>query len=234
MKFIKIRNILSTVKITTFVYNKNGYADFGRLVLMKHPCLLPLLILALLTGCTLAGSGPARPTLTAEGGQEAAGQHTPSPIPTPCPSTTADQSLFGSAEEGFCFLYPADFYVYPSQAIILRTISPSSAADSAGGAVTITDEDLGERSIQDVADTIIAQNKGSGSPSKQEISLDTGYPAFLLEGFSGPPPWRALLMGHAGKAYLITFQPWDDSQPDIKANLERIYVSIVTSWMFTH
>ena len=195
---------------------------------------LPLaLLVGLIGGCSLSGTGPARPTLTPENNPAPGVRFTPSPIPTPCPPSVGDEIRYGGAEGGFCFLFPSSFYVYPSKAIILRTLPTTSETSSNGGAMTITFEDLQGKSIQDYADEIIAQNSAGGSPSKTEITLEKGYPAFLLDGFAGPPPWRALLLGHAGKAYLISFQPWDNSLPTIQADLQQIFETVVSSWTFT-
>ncbi len=200
---------------------------------MKPKYLLPVLLVGLLWGCSVTGTGPLRPTLTAEGFPDQAAMLTPSPIPTPCPTSVGDEIGYGGVEGGFCFLYPSDFYIYPSKAIIFRTMPTTSQTDTGGGAMTITIEDIQGVNIQDYAKAIVAQNSKSGTPSISQISLGMGYPAYLLDGFSGPPPWRALLMEHKGKAYLITFQPWDNSLPTIQAQLQQIFESVVNSWTFT-
>ena len=198
--------------------------------MMLRPRHLSLVLLIFsLSGCNLLGLNLTPLAVVPESAQA-----TTTKGQVSCPQPAADEKLYGGLRTGFFFLYPAGFYVYPSKAIILRTLPTGSGSDAASGTMTITYEDLAGRTLQAYADSIIAQNTGSGSPYQSPFTLDSGYPAILLVGFDGPPPWRAILLEHGGLAFLISFQPWDDSQPAAKADLERLYMSVINSWLFTY
>jgi hypothetical protein len=153
------------------------------------------------------------------------------PMPPSCPAPIGGEQVFEQPTLGICFLYPADFYVYASTAVILH--GPLHGSGEAGaGAMTITTDSLAGQTLQEYADQAAVPVSSGDHPTQQAIVFGNGYSGILIDNSGAPSGWREVLLEHGGKVFQISFQPWSDDQPAAKADLERIYTSISASWVF--
>jgi hypothetical protein len=152
--------------------------------------------------------------------------------PPSCPLPDADQSAYDGSGPGFCFVYPSDFYLFPSTAVTLIGPTHGSGVESQTGNMSITSDNLAGQSLQEYADQVVAQNGEGGSPARQAVSLTNGYPALLIDGLRSQLNWRDLLIEHKGRVYLLSFQPWDGTAPAAREDLQRLYASVIDSWVF--
>jgi hypothetical protein len=201
-----------------------------------------LTIGTLLLGACSILNRPAAPSVTptaADGALPAGVTTVPGPVgtavqtgtapPPPCPTPMDTQQLYDGSGPGFCFLYPSDFYLYPGAAVILIGPPHALGTTSVSGTLTITSEILSAEDLQQYAAQLTG---GSGQPAPQALVVGSGYPAMLVDEISGQVKRRDLLIEHAGRVYQISFQPWDDATPDARGDLQRIYASLVESWVF--
>jgi hypothetical protein len=152
--------------------------------------------------------------------------------PPVCPSPLDNQQLYNGTGPGFCFLYPSDFYLYPGAAVILVGPPHTTGTGSVSGTLTITSEALSGEDLQQYAAQLTGSSGQTAQPAGQELVVGSGYPAILVDDLSGQVKRRDLFIEHTGQVYQVSFQPWDGSAPEVRDDLQRIYTSLVDSWVF--
>jgi hypothetical protein len=191
--------------------------------------------LGLLAACSgLPGFGggiPATPTGTAE--VTATVEVTPAPTAASCPGPIGDEQLYEEPSLGFCFLYPRDFYLFASSAVIFHGPPHGSGVEQGVGAMSITVSGLGGQSLQEYADRAAALASPGDQPTQQKILFGSGYSGILIDNTAALPGWRDVLLEHGGQVYQISFQPWSAGEPEARADLERIFSTVSASWTFT-
>lgn len=164
---------------------------------------------------------------------------TNTPIPTiptadACPTETAELKLLMNAEDGYCFLYPADDTELPFPAQLRRfvVINPASAtADTPGDAwVDIAVEAAVNRTAAQVADSQIAAAGEGYNITRSEI-LVGGMQAIMVDGLPGPDPWRKVFIVSNDRLYTLNFMPWAPSA-DNSTPLEKLYSTVIETLHF--
>ena len=156
---------------------------------------------------------------------------------TICPEPGANQELFagqaGAAGDAYCFLYPADFEVLPGQMEgFASLVGPEygEGAEPLRANLSITTEDPAGRTLQEYLEAQKAAYPGAAL-QQEDISLG-GFPAILIQDFPGRLANKMVFSEHDGIIHTLTFSPNEDAFPEAKADMERLYESVIGSWVF--
>jgi hypothetical protein len=193
--------------------------------------LVGLSLLAACSGLPRFGGGiPATPVETVPATPTV--EVTPAPTAASCPGPVGEELLYEEPSLGFCFLYPHDFYLFASSAVIFHGPPHGSGVEEGVGAMSITVDSLAGQTLQEYADQEVALAAEGDHPTQQKI-LFGGSPGILLDNSAASPGWRDVLLDHGDKVYQISFQPWSADEPAARADLERIFAIVSASWTFT-
>lgn len=154
-----------------------------------------------------------------------------------CPEPGPDQELFTGQAAGagntYCFLYPADFEVLPGQMEGFASLVGPDYGDGAKplrANLSITTEDSASRTLPEYLDAQKAAYPGTAY-QQEDVSLG-GSPAILIPDLPGRPSNKTLFAEHNGILYTLTFSPNEDALPEAKADMERLYETIISTWIF--
>jgi inhibitor of cysteine peptidase len=156
-----------------------------------------------------------------------------------CPEPGAGEKLFtgqvNAVGNAYCFLYPADFEVLAGQMEgFVSLVGPKygEGPELLRANLSIATEDSAGRSLQEYLD---AQKAGYPGMTiiQEDISLG-GSPAILIQDFPGRLSNKMVFAEHNGIIYALTFSPNEASFPEAKADMERLYESVIDSWVFLH
>lgn len=154
-----------------------------------------------------------------------------------CPARGTGEKLFtgqaGGVGNAYCFLYPADFEVLPGQMEgFASLVGPNYGQDpeSLRANLSIATDDAAGRSLQEYLDTQKAGYPGV-TFEQEDISLG-GSPAILIQNFPGRLSNKMVFAEHNGIIYMLTFSPNEEAFPEAKADMERLYESATSSWVF--
>jgi hypothetical protein len=154
-----------------------------------------------------------------------------------CPETSANRELFtgqtGAAGGAYCFLYPADFEVLPGQAEgFASLVGPQygEGPEPLRANLSIATQDSAGRTLQEYIDAQKAAYPGAVL-QQEDVSLG-GSPAILIQDFPGRLSNQMVFGEHSGIIYTLTFSPNADAFPEAKADMERLYESVIDSWVF--
>jgi hypothetical protein len=156
-----------------------------------------------------------------------------------CPAPGAAEKLFtgqaGGVGKAYCFLYPADFEVLAGQMEgFASLVGPkyAEAAEPLRANLSIATEDAAGKSLQEYLD---AQKAGFPEITfiEEDISLGSS-PAILIQDFPGRLSNKMVFAEHNGILYMLTFSPNEEAFPEAKADMKRLYESVIDSWVFLH
>ena len=141
-----------------------------------------------------------------------------------CPAETSDKKLIKNEEDGYCFLYPADYTQVPPRFILLNPVN--APADTLGDAwVDINMEATNGRTASQVADADIASAGQGFNITRTEILVD-GMQAIVVDGLPGQDSLRKLYIVRNDRLYTFTFMPWGQNQ------LENLYSTMINTLHF--
>ncbi len=174
----------------------------------------------------------------------ATGTPAPTAIPDPaglCPTAGADQGLYLSRENGFCFLYPADFkiqpdFVRPQAAVMLQ--GPGETAGMEGIVTTLSvaynglAEGLDSQGYADKWQTVFRSEYGPG-PLETAAAVVGGQPAVLVRRLPGAyASRRAALLTAGGFKYQVTAMPEPEDGTTLTAHVQRVWDLVTQSIVF--
>lgn len=132
---------------------------------------------------------------------------------------------------GYCLQYPAgyDVDIATPTMVVLFKISVLNATDpnfyiDVQPANGMTVEQAAEQRLKDY--TVPGLES-----SRTEISLD-GVKAFVLDGLTGQDPNRQVVVVHNDTLYILYFVLMDRNQPEIVAQAEELYNTVIKSFNF--
>ena len=141
-----------------------------------------------------------------------------------CPAETSDKKLLKNEEDGYCFLYPADYTQVPPRFIVLNPVN--APGDMLGDAwVDINMEAANGRTASRVADADIA-SAGQGFNITQSEKPVDGMQAIVVEGLPGQDSMRKVYIVSNDRLYTFTFTPWGQNQ------LENLYSTMINTLHF--
>ena len=139
--------------------------------------------------------------------------------------------LLINAAAGYCLQYPVDYDVEFNTAnnVVLFISSP---LDVTKPILQIFVQPAGGMTVEQAADKVSADYGMPGENVPQvEITLD-GEKAIMLDGLVGQDPNRQVVVVHKDNLYTLWFIPMDKSKPDLFAQAEALYGTIVKSFNF--
>jgi hypothetical protein len=139
--------------------------------------------------------------------------------------------LLINAAAGYCLQYPVDYDVEFNTAnnVVLFISSP---LDVTKPILQIFVQPAGGMTVEQAADKVAADYGMPGENVPQvEITLD-GEKAIMLDGLVGQDPNRQVVVVHKDNLYTLWFIPMDKSKPDLFAQAEALYGTIVKSFNF--
>ena len=150
-----------------------------------------------------------------------------------CPQETSDLRLYRSDQDGFCFLYPADFATDPNWPGMVK-----------GGPVITEWPGIGEVQAyvsvgafghfegQTPRQVLEPRMQQIDAASVQDATIG-GYPAVIYRSLQGPWPSRQAMIVVDGDVYTIVNEPWDPEQfPDGMPYLDRVWEAVTGSLAF--
>jgi hypothetical protein len=185
--------------------------------MLRKQCLVIILMLMLIqTACASTTATPAPTSTEAKPVDE-------------CPAATADLKLLTNTEDGYCFLYPADYSTNLPHFIVINPIT--APGDMPGEAwVFIQVEAANGRTAAQVADAAIAPLGAGFNITKSDILID-GAQAVVVDGLPGQDSNRMVFIVSNDRLYTLTFAPWYPNAND-PTPLENLYTTIVQTLHF--
>jgi inhibitor of cysteine peptidase len=154
-----------------------------------------------------------------------------------CPKPGTGEKLFNGqvdrAGSAYCFLYPADFEVLPGQMEgFVSLVGPKygEGSEQLRANLSISTEDAAGRSLQEYLDAQKADYPGM-TFVQEDVSLG-GSPAIQIQDFPGRLSNKMVFTEHKGIIYALTFSPNEEAFPEAKADVDRLYASVIASWVF--
>jgi len=186
---------------------------------------------ALATGC---GVGP---RLTGEGGEMTATQEmgpeaTSTFLPLDDATVTASAApapAVVSEQLDFCFNYPDGFTQVGGEERV-EVIGPYSGSGPEPGLMWADVTDAEGRAAEDVANEEV-DAVGGLNPPRYTVLLG-GEEALVLDGMPGQDAVRKVYIVHGERLYTLTFSPYRSENLTANAQMETLYASVTSSWVW--
>lgn len=148
-----------------------------------------------------------------------------------CVRYSDETRLFINDLQGYCLRYPADYDVatFHTNGVVFFKHSVLNATDPN---LRIEIQPADGITVEQAADQIAAAYAIPGEePSQVEMALD-GEKAIALLGLSGQDPNRRVVVIHQGYLYTLIFVEMDTNRPEIAAQTEKLYNTVIQSFNF--
>ncbi len=147
-----------------------------------------------------------------------------------CYRNSDQTQLLINSPQGYCLQYPVgyDIAINNEMEIMLVKHSPLNAEDPN---VFINVEPAGGRTVEQVADQLIADYSVPGLEVKR-VSLEMdGEQAIRIDGLTGQDPNRHVVVMHNDRLYHLTITLMQNT-PDVLAKAEVLYNTVIQSFTF--
>jgi hypothetical protein len=153
-----------------------------------------------------------------------------------CPAKAPAMLLLREDGHAYCLLYPEGFEAnWPNaEEVVIR--EPGSAGY--GAQVSIRESELGEKTVEQVADELLARiaavtPTADHEPLQVRRSSGTlaGEPAVILDGMPGQDIGRVVLVEHGGRLYEMTFVPADRAN-EAYTLMDALFAIVTSSFRF--
>ncbi len=149
-----------------------------------------------------------------------------------CPAPASDTKLFTNAEDGYCFLYPAEYSTASPHFIVLNPAAgPGDVLGDAWASIDV--ESANDRTAAQFADEKIAFVGPDFNIRRTEAKVD-GEKAVIVDGLPGQDASRNVFIVHGDRLYTLAFLPWmqNPDNPAAFAKLENLYDTILRTLHF--
>jgi hypothetical protein len=146
-----------------------------------------------------------------------------------CPTATAEAKLLTNTDDGYCFLYPAEYAANNPSLVVINPIS--APGDMPGDAwLDVEVQDAAGRTAAQIVDEQIASLGEGFNITHVAVDVD-GEQAIVVDGLPGQDSNRQVFIVHNGRLYDLIFMPWfpNASAP---TPLESLYKIVVDSFHF--
>jgi len=148
-----------------------------------------------------------------------------------CVRSSDEVRLLINSVDQYCLQYPADYDVFfPNESevmlvkrYVLNTSEPS---------VSITVEPAGDVTLEGAADRIAGVYAIPGVEVIRQPLTIGGEAAIMLDGLSGQDPNRQVVIVHNDRLYNLYFLQIDKNQPELYAQAETLYNTVIGSFNF--
>ncbi len=130
----------------------------------------------------------------------------------------------------YCLQYPVGYDIAIENEMAIALFK-RSALNSEDPSVFITVEPAGGRTVEQVADQLVADYSVPGLEVKRvSLKIDQEQ-AIMLDGLTGESLNRHVVVLHNDRVYHVTIMPMDGS-PDVRAQAEVLYNTLIQSFNF--
>lgn len=153
----------------------------------------------------------------------------PSKIEAICFRNSEETQLLINSPQGYCLQYPVgyDIAIGNGTKIMVVKHTPLNAEDPN---VFINVEPAGGRTVEQVADQLIADYSVPGLEVKRESLVIDGEQAIRIDGLTGQDPNRHVVVIHNDRLYHLTITL--QNTPDMLAQTEALYNTVIQSFTF--
>jgi hypothetical protein len=169
-----------------------------------------------------------------------AGQIMPEVIKDPASSQNSEGKNIGNTGEtlqlinmvaGYCLQYPAEFdvaFFKPNNIMFFKSLILNVSEPN----LRIDVQPADRMTVDQAADKIVEDYAVPGVEAlRVELSLG-GEKAIMLDGLSGQDPNRQVVVLHKDSLYILFFLQMDKDQPELVAQAEALYDTVVASFNF--
>ena len=152
------------------------------------------------------------------------------PLSAICFRNSDATQLLINSPLGYCVQYPVgyDLDLENGMQILIVKHTPLNAEDPN---VFITVEPANGRTVEQVADTLIADYSVPGlEVTRMPLVIDQEQ-AIRIDGLTGQDPNRHVVVIHNDSLYHMTFSLMQDT-PDVRAQAEVLYNTVIQSFSF--
>lgn len=163
----------------------------------------------------------------------------PTPVPTlanPCVAQ-AQQQVYISRQEGYCFVYPSRFKLIEDvqgQPEVRGPALDKNAEPLLAALETDIQKVSATANLKNVVSSYLvqfAQNKGAASIQRQPMSLG-GEPAERIEVLPVGAGSRDVMAIHNGRLYHLMFTPSVRDYPQAANDVEELFQTVVNTFSF--
>jgi hypothetical protein len=148
-----------------------------------------------------------------------------------CTRNSDETQLFVNFVQGYCLQYPVGYDLALANAGEVMFFKRSILSVSEPN-FRIDVQPANGVSVEQAADKVELQYAIPGSePARIELSMD-GEKAIMLDGLSGQDPNRQVVVVHHDILYTLFFMQMDKNQPEVVAQAEQLYNTVVQSFNF--
>jgi hypothetical protein len=146
-----------------------------------------------------------------------------------CFRYSEETQLLINSPQGYCLQYPVgyDIAIGNGAKIMVVKHSPLNSEDPN---VFIDVEPAGGRTVEQVADQLIADYTVPGLEVKRESLVIDGAQAIRIDGLTGQDPNRHVVVIHDDRLYHLTFTL--QNTPDMLARTDVLYNTVIQSLTF--
>ena len=146
-----------------------------------------------------------------------------------CFRNSEETQLLINSPQGYCLQYPVgyDIAIGNGTKIMLVKRTPLNAEDPN---IFIDVEPADGRTVEQVADQLIADYSVPGLEVKRESLVIDGEQAIRIDGLTGQDPNRHVVVIHNNRLYHLTITL--QNMPDMLAQTEALYNTVIQSFTF--
>lgn len=178
------------------------------------------------------GGGSETPSVTTDATpEEPEGLPESQDIAGTCVRNSDEVRLFISDMQGYCLRYPSEYdvSVFSINGVMFFKYSVLNASDPN---LMIDVQPAGGMTVEQAADRVAEAYAIPGEePQRVEITLD-GEPAITLLGLTGQDLNRRVVVVHLDILYTLVFVEMDKNNPEIAAQVENLYNTVIQSFNF--
>lgn len=178
------------------------------------------------------GAGSETPSVTSDATpEEPEGLPASQDIAGTCVRYSDEVRLFISDMQGYCLRYPVEYdvSVFSSNGVMFFRYSVLNAS---APNLMIDVQPADGMTVDQVADQVAEAYAIPGEePQRVEITLD-GERAIALLGLTGQDPNRRVVVVHLDTLYTLVFVEMDKNNPQIAAQVEYLYNTVIQSFNF--
>lgn len=161
------------------------------------------------------------------------------PETSTCRAPGEGLQLFSHQEDnlnaGYCFLHPVDFDLLPDRVEDYQIVAGPEldpGPDMTRAAVTVTTVDREGRTLEQYVEEQISLASRGTPVDQSTISLGPEAQGTRVEGFPMRVPVRVVYSEYRDQFYILVFAPKHEEPTPARSDMERLYESVIASWMF--
>jgi len=153
------------------------------------------------------------------------------PITGKCGRNSDEVRLLINAVQGYCLQYPAEYdVIHPNESE--TRLFKRSVLNVSEPSVSIKVQPSGGTTVDQAADGYLAAYTLPESEMVRKSLTIDGEVAIMLDRLPGQDINRQVFVLHNGYLYQLSFMPMDESRPEVYAQSEALYTTVIQSFNF--